>query len=254
MAIRNVLIHVADLDRSVRFYTDMLGGEVIDRTGADRVVLDFVTATIELVRVDDAPPPTWEDDDQVLGFRHIGFKVAAVDPLVARIKASGVEFRLDPLDATGGVRIAFFFDPDGTVLEIVEGMITYHEVVDEAGVATERAMGTPDRPRFDHVGVTIRDLAATADDYGRLGFANIGTLHLEDPRGFRIDYLKGGDSVIEVFTFEAGVRSVPPRIDALGFVAIGLDDGGEPPGQPIGTIDGGPVFADANDLTFTTGR
>jgi catechol 2,3-dioxygenase-like lactoylglutathione lyase family enzyme len=257
MAIHNVLINVSDVPTSLDFYSRLLAGTVVGTPTADQAVLDFETATIELRRLDAAVPCTWQEDDQVLGFRHIGFKVAAVDPLVAELKAEGVPFRLEPVDAVGDVRIAFFFDPDGTVLEIVEGPLQYHEVVDADGVAAERALGTPSRPRFDHVAATIRDLDATAGSYAPSGFANIGTLLFqEDPRGFRIDYLKGGDSVLEVFTFQAGVRSEAPRADALGFVAVELEgsDDLRPPASAVGTVDGRTVYADANDFPFTMGR
>src|SRR5664280_1690672 len=191
MGIHNVLINVSDVARSADFYMRLLGGKPVGAATTEGAVLDFVTATIELRRVEGAVPSTWHEDDQYLGFRHVGFKVAQVDSLAAELRAAGVSFRLEPVDAAGEVRIAFFFDPDGTILEIVEGQLQYHDVADPAGVAAERALGTPARPRFDHVGVTIRDLATTEEFYRPFGFARIGTLLFEgDPRGFRADYLK----------------------------------------------------------------
>lgn len=256
MAVQNVLVNVSDVARSVEFYSRFLGAELVGAASDDRAVLDLVTATIELIRADGATPPLWQEDDLNLGFRHIGFKVAAVDPVVAELKAAGVRFRLDPIDATGGVRIAFFFDPDGTVLEIVEGQLQYSEVVDAAGVAAERALGTPSRPRFDHLALTIGDLVATADFYRPLGFSRIGTLLFDDPRGFRADYLKGGDSVLEAFSFEVDVLANPPRPDALGFVAAELSSGSAAPAglSAVGTADGRTIYSDGNDFTFTVGR
>src|SRR5665647_1593120 len=226
MAIHNVLINVSDVARSADFYTRLLGGKPVGEATTDGAVLYFVTATIELRQVDGAVPSTWREDDRHLGFRHVGFKVAQVDPLAAELRAAGVPFRLAPVDAVGEVRIAFFSDPDGTVLEIVEGQLQYHDIVDRDGVAAERATATPVRPRFDHVGVTIRDLAATADLYRSLGFRNIGTLFFrDDPRGFRIDYLKGGGSVIEVFGFDVASPSSStarkPRASVTGGTVAG---------------------------------
>src|SRR5450756_60886 len=146
MAIHNVLINVSDVARSADFYTRLLGGKPVGEATTDGAVLDFVTATIELRRVDGAVPSTWHEDDQYLGFRHVGFKVAQVDPLAAELRAAGVPFRLEPVDAVGEVRIAFFFDPDGTVLEIVEGQLQYHDIVDRDGVAVAPAL----RPRGGH--------------------------------------------------------------------------------------------------------
>jgi len=107
------------------------------------------------------------------------------------------------------------------------------------------------------VGVTIRDLAATADLYRSLGFRNIGTLYFrDDPRGFRIDYLKGGGSVIEVFGFDVEVFPVPPVTDALGFLAVELEGDATslPQLSTVGTVAGRTLYADANDFTVTVGR
>lgn len=185
MAIRNVLINVSDVPASLDLYSRLLAGTIVGSPTAERAVLDFQTAAIELRRLDGGVPCTWQEDDQVRGFRHIGFKVAEVDPLVVELKAAGVPFRIEPLDAA-------------------------------------------------------------AASYAPAGFANIGTLLFQDdPRGFRIDYLKGGDSVLEVFTFRAGVRSDAPRPDALGFVAVELE--GSDDLRP-------PASADVNDFSFTVGR
>ena len=161
---------------------------------------------------------TWVADDLQRGFRHVGFKVDRVDPRADVLKAAGVPFHLDPLDAEGGVRICFFYDPDGTLLELVEGDLQYAQVLDADGVAAERALGVPERPRFDHVAVTVDDRAATDAFYRPLGFSFIGTIEQpHDPRGFSIGYLKSGATVLEVFTYEADKQTRDPQPDAPGF-------------------------------------
>jgi len=129
MPIQNVIINSTDVARSVDFYTRFLGAEVIGTAMTEHAVLDVVTATIELRAVDPATS-TWVPDDLQLGFRHVGFKVEAVDPRAAVLKDAGVPFHLDPLDAEGGVRICFFYDPDGTLLELVQGDLQYAAVLD----------------------------------------------------------------------------------------------------------------------------
>ncbi len=256
MAIENLLVNVSDLAVSLDFYTTLLGGVVVGEPTPDSALLDFVSATIELRRVGEAVPSTWQEDDQVLGFRHIGFKVAKVDDLVARLRTAEVPFRVEPVDAVGGVRIAFFFAPEGTVLEIVEGALQYHTVVDARAVAKERARGVPQRPRFDHVAVTTHGQGTSYAAYAAVGFNHMGTLlFADDPRGFRIDYLKGGDSVLEVFTFGVGVRSGVVRPDSLGFSAVELGGGDLPPrSSRIGVAGGRSLYRDSNELSFTVGR
>lgn len=258
MSIENILINVADVQRSVDFYTSFLGAQVVGDVTGERAELDLVTATIRLVRATGTVPSTWIGDDLQRGFRHIGFKVAEVDPLVEVLDEAGVSFHLRPIDAEGGVRITFFFDPDGTLLELVSGDIQYHDIADEAGVAKERALGIPDRPRFDHVAVTSASLQSAEEFYAPFGFGRIGSIHQpQDPRGFEIDYLKGGDTVLEVFTFGDPETFRPPQLDALGFVCVDLspESGAGSGTAPLGTAsDGRPVYSDADGLLYSISR
>jgi len=54
-----------------------------------------------------------------LGFDHIGIYVDAIDDLVSRMRADGVEIAAAPYDA-GPVRIAYVYAPDGIQLELVQ--------------------------------------------------------------------------------------------------------------------------------------
>ena len=263
MAIDNILINVADVQRSVDFYTTFLDAQVLGKVTDERADLDLVTATITLVHATGSAASTWIPDDLHKGFRHVGFKVAAVDPMVAVLEAANVEFHLRPIDAEGEVRITFFYDPDGTLLELVEGDLQYHEILDEAGVAKERALGVPERPRFDHIGVTIDSVQASEQRYAPFGFVNIGAIHQpSDPRGFDINYLKGGDTVLEVFTFTAAKADRVPQVDAPGFVGVRLTPGQDAAtvdptsiGTLVGTaLDGRLVYADTDGLAFSSAR
>jgi len=252
MPIQNVIINATDVARSVDFYTKFLDAEVVGQLSADRAVLDLVTATLEL-RAVGAGESTWVPDDLQRGFRHIGFKVDRVDPRAEVLKGADVPFHLDPLDAEGGVRICFFYDPDGTLLELVQGDLQYAEVLDPEGVAAERALGVPDRPRFDHVAVTVDDRAATDAFYRPLGFSFIGTIEQpHDPRGFSIGYLKSGATVLEVFTYEAAKQSRNPQPDAPGFAWAELAGPAPAGATPVSTASGASVLADADGFLFRT--
>jgi catechol 2,3-dioxygenase-like lactoylglutathione lyase family enzyme len=256
MSIESVLINVADVRRSVDFYLKHLDARLIGAMSEESATLDLVTATIRLSRVDALQPSTWKGDDLQRGFRHLGFKVADVDDRVARLKADGVAFHLDPLDAEGGVRISFFFDPDGTLLEFVQGDLQYHFVADADGVAAERGLGIPERPRFDHIAVTVDDRDVTESHYRGLGFGDIGTINQpNDPRGYEIHYLKAGDSVLEVFTYEVEKEYRLPQLVSPGFVAASLGDAAPPAwATPVGVdASGEPVFSDSDGFLFTVG-
>ena len=137
-------------------------------------------------------------------------------------------FHLEPLDATGNVRITFFFDPDGVLLEFIQGHLDHHKVWN-ADIVEGPSPPAPERPTFDHVAMTARDHDATVDFYrSTLGFDVGGQLFLEeDPRGFEITYLHAGETVIELFTF-AEEKSPSPWSAAettIGFRHVGFDAG-----------------------------
>jgi catechol 2,3-dioxygenase-like lactoylglutathione lyase family enzyme len=250
MPIQNLILNSTDVQRSVDFYTRFLEAELVGEVTPEGALLDLATATLQL-RAVGAGDTTWVPDDLQLGFRHVGFKVDRVDPRAQVLKDAEVPFHLDPLDAEGGVRICFFYDPDGTLLELVEGDLQYGAVLDEAGVAAERALGVPGRPRFDHLGVSVNDRDATAAFYARLGFSLIGTIEQpSDPRGFSMGYLRSGDTTLEVFTFEATTARRAPQLDAPGFAYAELA-GSEPDGAaPVATVSGTDVVADADGFLF----
>ena len=256
MPIKNLVVNCTDVQRSVEYYTKFLELRVVREPTAQRAVLDAVTATIELRAVGNGREHTsWSPDDLQKGFRHLGFKVDRLDERAGVLKAAGVEFKLDPLDAEGAVRICFFYDPDGTLLEMIQGDLQYAEILDADGVARERALGVPQRPRFDHVAVTIEDRDRTSAFYREnYGFSFIGTIEQpHDSRGFHIGYLKGGDTVIEVFTYEVDKTSRAPQLDVAGFAYAEL--AGDPPTELASSAapDGTSVYVDPDGFAFAVG-
>jgi catechol 2,3-dioxygenase-like lactoylglutathione lyase family enzyme len=228
LPIRFVDVNVTDLDRSVDFYARHLELPVIDSSQleGDTAWLDGGPVVIRLHRSPDAKPSRWIADDLQLGFRHFGFAVSNVDERAELLHEAGVRFHLEPLDATGNVRITFFFDPDGVLLEFIQGHLDHHEVWNADIVEEVQARPLPARPTFDHVAMTVRDHDDTVDFYRRtLGFDVGGRLFLsEDPRGFDISYLHAGETVIELFTFADDKSPSPWSADetTIGFRHVGF--------------------------------
>lgn len=236
MSIESIYLNVRDVAVSRAFYTKYLEAQVLEEDG-EHALLDLVTATIRLQRVDGSTATTWRADDLHRGFRHIGFKVADTDALFAAVESDGVPVHLAPLDAEGGVRIAFFYDPDGTLLEFVQGDLQYHAVADQELVDAEYALGVPGRPRFDHVAETVESFEATADFYAPLGFRHHGSIDQpSDPRGFRIRFLTRKNTVLEIFTYDVEKVSTSPAPGAPGFDSIVLTVEGEWPPRGAGRI------------------
>lgn len=235
-SLTHVEIGVSDLDRSTRFYRDVLGlhpGEPRrDDAGHRRCLLSGSHATgggLELVEVGGAATASdWDRDDQQCGLRHVGLKVADVDAWIERLTAAGVELAAGPFDAFGGVRICFFFDPDGTYLEFVQGYVQHNKLWSQE-LADLEVRGDTDwdgAPRFDHVAITVPDLEQALRFYrDQLGFGVVGQLvRSDDERGFLITNLRGTVGTLELFSFSAPTRArtVVGASDQLGLRSLGI--------------------------------
>lgn len=236
---------VRDLDRSVAFYTGHVGlPEATVSSGGRTALLHAGPTVLRLTEAPEAADGGWVPDDLQKGFRHIGFTVSDIDARAEALHAQGVRFRMEPTDAYGGVRIAFFYDPDGVLLEFVQGHLSYDRVHDRRLVDAARTVPPPQTPTFDHVAVTVDDLETTVRAYtGGLGFGVAGQLiRDDDPRGFVITYLHAGRTVLEVFTYTEAKQDSPWRAQTLsaGFRDIVFTGGTDVTGTAgAGTDDGG---------------
>ena len=71
--------------------------------------------------------PQWQSDarggEQPVGFRHMAFLVDDLTEKIASLTASGivVEETLDLSSMLNGLKICFFYDPEGNRIEIMQG-------------------------------------------------------------------------------------------------------------------------------------
>jgi lactoylglutathione lyase len=117
-----VVLVVADLDRALRFYVDVLGLSLGHRsgsyaqlaTGATRLALyerPAMAATLgRALRAPDLDAPGFE----------LGFKVTDVDAAFAELVARGAPAVTPPTDRRWGQRTAYVRDPDGHLIELAE--------------------------------------------------------------------------------------------------------------------------------------
>jgi lactoylglutathione lyase len=119
---------VKDLDRTIDFYTRILGFHVARRLAfSDRelVILalgEAPAAKIELLRYDATDPSDSVPDDRTrLGLRHLALHVSDVSATYEHLVTSGVKMQADPpFRRPGGPPIAFGYDPNGVLLEFSE--------------------------------------------------------------------------------------------------------------------------------------
>jgi catechol 2,3-dioxygenase-like lactoylglutathione lyase family enzyme len=141
-------LSVADLERSLRFYRDLLGlrvarilepdpalplGKVVGMPDAAariaHLMLDGVM--IELFEyqrpVGEPIPPSRSQADH--GCIHIGLRSDDVRGDYTRLKAEGVRFLSEPVEFRPGVWIVYFYGPDAEVIELRETPEESHECI-----------------------------------------------------------------------------------------------------------------------------
>ena len=136
-SINHVAVSVADLERSLTFYRDLIGlevvrildcppevrlGEVVGMPGcAARIAhLKIGNDMLELFEyLDPRGRPIPTDRKQAdNGWIHIGFASSDARGDYARLKASGVRFIGEPVEFRPNVWIVYFHGPDGEVCEL----------------------------------------------------------------------------------------------------------------------------------------
>jgi catechol 2,3-dioxygenase-like lactoylglutathione lyase family enzyme len=147
-AIDHINIVVADLERSVRFYTEVLGfkkthdvhmeGGWIDAIVGLRGVKGLVAFVeppgggmrLELLQYVAPPGVVLPENSRpnTHGLRHFAFRVDDIAGMTARLRAAGVTLFSDPVLVPAGVvkfaagdkKLLYFLDPDGVILELAE--------------------------------------------------------------------------------------------------------------------------------------
>jgi glyoxylase I family protein len=120
----HVAIIVSDYEASKRFYTEILGLEVVSevyREGRDSYKLDLRLpdgTQIELFSFPD--PPRRPSYPEACGLRHLAFEVADIDQAVGELQGQGVTVEDVRVDEYTRKRFTFFADPDGLPLELYE--------------------------------------------------------------------------------------------------------------------------------------
>lgn len=123
MKFLHTMIRVTDLEKSIEFYTKVLGMRVLDRTENTqyRYTLVFVGyeqggTTIELTH-------NWDTDQYEMGnaFGHLALGVEDIYAACDQIKALGGNVTREPGPVKGGsTHIAFITDPDGYQIELIQ--------------------------------------------------------------------------------------------------------------------------------------
>ncbi|CAN1213040.1 lactoylglutathione lyase [Tumidithrix helvetica PCC 7403] len=125
MRVLHTMIRVGDLERSIKFYCDVLGMQLLRRTDYPngKFTLAFVgygdeksNAVIELTH-------NWDTTSYDLGngFGHVALGVDNIYAACANIKELGGKVTREPGPMKhGSTEIAFIEDPDGYKIELIQ--------------------------------------------------------------------------------------------------------------------------------------
>ncbi len=119
-----VILIVEDMDRALRFYTDVLGLRLGHRsgdyaqldTGATRLGLYTRGAMGKTLGMSLKPPA-----HDAPGFE-IGFKVPDVEEVFSELVGRGASAVMPPTDRPWGQRTAYVRDPDGHLIELAQDL------------------------------------------------------------------------------------------------------------------------------------
>lgn len=134
---------VSDLDRSISFYRNLLGLELISLTGRDPAFSEKVTGIpganlkiaylqapghrLELIQYLNPPGEKLDCRTNNIGSAHLAFNVDNLPALYADLKAKGVQFKSEPLEVPAGpnkgTMAVYFTDPDGITLEFLQAPV-----------------------------------------------------------------------------------------------------------------------------------
>jgi lactoylglutathione lyase len=125
MRLLHTMLRVGDLERSITFYTEVLGMRLLRRKDypGGRFTLAFVgygeerdTTVLELTH-------NWDTESYEIGsgYGHIAIGVADIHGVCEQIRAKGGQVTREPGPMKNGTTvIAFVEDPDGYRVELIE--------------------------------------------------------------------------------------------------------------------------------------
>ncbi|MCU9615132.1 VOC family protein [Caldibacillus lycopersici] len=122
--IHHVAIICSDYEKSKKFYTEVLGLQIVQevfREERNSYKLDLAIGDhyqVELFSFPESPArPSYPE---ACGLRHLAFAVQSVEEAVAELKEKGITVEAIRMDELTNKKFVFFADPDGLPIELYE--------------------------------------------------------------------------------------------------------------------------------------
>lgn len=124
LQLHHIAIICSDYERSKRFYTEVLGMQIIRevfRQERQSMKLDLSLNDIYLIELFSFPePPKRPSHPEATGLRHLAFSTDRFEEQLAELTSKGIVFEETRTDEYTGKRFAFFRDPDDLPIELYE--------------------------------------------------------------------------------------------------------------------------------------
>lgn len=123
MEFLHTMVRVKNLEKSLKFYQELMEMKVVKQKRLDDCVLYFLSDEkglyqLELTHNDETPADGYEVG---IGFGHFAFKVDSLDEFGKKLHEMGYEFLYEPYKLNPkGSTIAFVKDPDGYEIELIQ--------------------------------------------------------------------------------------------------------------------------------------
>lgn len=119
--LEHVGIYTDHMDRSIEFYTEVIGMKLVDRVWLGETELAFLSfpgqesVQVELIGRD----PSSTQEESVVN--HLALTVKDIDAVISRLKEHGYDVPDEwPQTVLDGRKIAFFKGPSGEKLELLQ--------------------------------------------------------------------------------------------------------------------------------------
>ncbi len=123
MKFAHTMIRVKNIEKSLEFYTQVMGLQQLKQMELKDATLYFVAderkcCTIELTYNHKQPEEGYQ---QGTYFGHMAFETNDIDAFTEKLKSFDMDYTRPPFYVKeGGPKIAFLKDPDGFAIEIIE--------------------------------------------------------------------------------------------------------------------------------------
>lgn len=123
-SVHHIAVICSDYEKSKRFYTEVLGFEVLAenyRQERNSYKLDLILNGVYCLELFSFPdPPERVSQPEARGLRHLAFSVEDISAAIAELASKKVDCEPVRTDEFTGKRFTFFADPDGLPIELVE--------------------------------------------------------------------------------------------------------------------------------------